>query len=173
MSSNKGYRRPSAELDSIDRKILAALRTNARLTNAELADLVGLSPSPCWTRVRRLEDSGIIEGYSALISQAALGLTDVMFVEITLHKHDEHVLERFGRELSKMPEVLEAHLVTGEYDYLVKVAVAGTSDYERFLREKLYRIEGVQHSKTTLSLRALKKSMSVDPLAIVTARTNR
>jgi Lrp/AsnC family leucine-responsive transcriptional regulator len=89
-----------------------------------------------------------------------------VFIEVTLQQHDERVLHQFGEELARMPEVLEAHLVTGDYDYLVKVAVAGTADYERFLRERLYRIEGIRHSRSTFSLRALKRAVSVDPLAI-------
>lgn len=153
-------------LDAVDRKILSALHRNARLTNNELAEKVGLSPSPCWNRVKRLEASGVIESYTAVIDQTALGLNDIVFIEITLQQHDEQVLTDFGNELARIPEVLEAHLVTGEYDYLVKVAVAGTADYERFLRERLYRIKGIRHSRTTFSLRALKRAASVDPMAI-------
>jgi Lrp/AsnC family transcriptional regulator, leucine-responsive regulatory protein len=154
------------ELDAVDRKILSALHANARLTNNELAERVGLSPSPCWTRVKRLEANGTIERYTAVIDQAALGLSDIVFIEVTLQQHDERILQEFGSELARIPEVLEAHLVTGEYDYLVKVAVAGTADYERFLRERLYRINGIRHSRSTFSLRALKRAVSVDPLAI-------
>jgi Lrp/AsnC family leucine-responsive transcriptional regulator len=166
MSSVKSHRRPRNDLDLIDRKILSALLGNARLTNNELAERVGLSPSPCWSRVRRLEANGTIDRYATVIDQAALGLTDIVFIEVTLQQHDERVLHQFGEELARMPEVLEAHLVTGDYDYLVKVAVAGTADYERFLRERLYRIEGIRHSRSTFSLRALKRAVSVDPLAI-------
>lgn len=166
MSSAKKRRQTPGELDAIDRKILSALHRNARLTNNELAEHVGLSPSPCWARVKRLEANGTIERYSAIIDQASLGLNDVVFIEVTLQQHDERVLQQFGSELASIPEVLEAHLVTGEYDYLVKVAVAGTADYERFLRERLYRIKGIRHSRSTFSLRALKRATSVDPLAI-------
>jgi Lrp/AsnC family leucine-responsive transcriptional regulator len=166
MSSVKRQRQEREELDAVDRRILSALHANARLTNQELAERVGLSPSPCWNRVRRLEANGTIERYTAVIDQAALGLNDIVFIEVTLQQHDERVLQEFGSELARIPEVLEAHLVTGEYDYLVKVAVAGTSDYERFLRERLYRIDGIRHTRTTFSLRALKRAVSVDPLAI-------
>jgi Lrp/AsnC family leucine-responsive transcriptional regulator len=166
MPSARKRRQASGELDLIDRKILSALQGNARLTNNELAEQVGLSPSPCWTRVKRLEANGTIEGYTAIIDQSALGLDDIVFIEITLQQHDEHVLQQFGSELSCIPEVLECHLVTGDYDYLVKVAVAGTADYERFLRERLYRINGIRHSRSTFSLRALKRVVSVDPLAV-------
>jgi Lrp/AsnC family transcriptional regulator, leucine-responsive regulatory protein len=166
MSSATSGKRRGGALDSTDRKILSALHLNGRLTMNELAEMVGLSPSPCWTRVKRLEASGAIERYAAIIDQAAIGFHDIVFVEITLEKHDEKVLERFGQALSRIPQVLEAHLVTGEYDYLVKVAVADTADFERFLREQLYRIEGIRHSKSTFSLRALKRVVSVDPLAV-------
>jgi Lrp/AsnC family leucine-responsive transcriptional regulator len=162
--------RPSAakndRLDLIDRKILSALMKDGRLTNSELAAKVGLSPSSCWTRVRRLEAEGAIERYVAIISHAALGLANFVFVEITLEKHNDKVLDQFGIAVTRMPEVVEADLVTGEYDYLIKVAVQDTADYERFLRERLYRIEGVRHTRSTFSLRALKWSTSIDPLLL-------
>jgi Lrp/AsnC family leucine-responsive transcriptional regulator len=153
-------------IDEIDRRILSALRSDCRLTMSELGEKVGLSASPCWTRVKRLETAGLIAGYVALLDHAALGLPDIVFVEITLNRHDEHALEKFGEGLARIPQVIEAHLVTGEYDYLVKVAVAGTQDYERFLREQLYRIEGIRHTRSTFALRAMKRSIGVDPLQI-------
>jgi Lrp/AsnC family leucine-responsive transcriptional regulator len=153
-------------LDQIDRKILSALRSDARLTMSELADKVGLSQSPCWTRVKRLEAAGAIESYVAVLNHQAIGLTNTVFVEVTLDRHNEQALERFGDALARIPQVIEAHLVTGDYDYLVKVAVAGTEDYERFLRETLYRIEGIRHSRTTFALRVLKRDISVDPLQL-------
>lgn len=161
------YRNSRAStLDLIDRKILSALHLDGRLSISQLAEQVGLSTSPCWARVKRLETSGAIERYSAVINPAALGLRDIVFVEITLEKHDDKVLERFGKALMQIPEVMEASLVTGEYDYLVKVAVADTSDYERFLRERLYKIEGIRHTRSTFSLRTLKHVTSIDPLMI-------
>ncbi|MET3616352.1 Lrp/AsnC family leucine-responsive transcriptional regulator [Rhizobium aquaticum] len=153
-------------LDSMDRKILSALRVDGRLTIAELAAKVGLSSSPCWTRVKRLETSGVIAGYVALLDHRAMGLPNTVFVEVTLNQHDDKVLEAFGEALLRIPEVVEAHLVTGDYDYLIKLAVSGTEHYERFLREKLYKIPGIQHSRTTFGLRALKQSSSVDPLLL-------
>ena len=165
MRSDARPRRRAGALDLVDRKILSALHRNARLTINELAEIAGLSASPCWTRVKQLEASGAIERYAAILSQAAIGLRDIVFVEITLEKHNEKVLERFGAALARIPQVLEARLVTGDYDYLVKVAIADTADYERFLREQLYRIEGIRHSRSMFSLRALKHEVSVDPLA--------
>ncbi|MGO4667298.1 Lrp/AsnC family transcriptional regulator [Bosea sp. 2YAB26] len=161
-----GKSRRSDALDPIDRRILSALRADGRLTTSALAEKVGLSPSPCWTRVRRLEESGAIERYVAVLDHAALGLNNTVFVEITLDKHDDKVLDTFGDALARIPEVVEAHLVTGEYDYLVKVVVSGTDHYERFLRETLYRIPGIRQSRTTFGLRTLKRAISVDPLQL-------
>lgn len=151
-------------LDLIDRKILSALREDGRLSMNDLAQKVGLSPSPCWTRVKRLEASGAIEGYVAVLDHKVIGVPNIVFVEVTLDRHDDKVLEKFGSALARFPEVIEAHLVAGEYDYLVKVAVAGNEHYERFLRESLYRIEGIRHSRSTFALRTMKRAISIDPL---------
>ncbi len=153
-------------LDDLDRKILGALRADGRLTIAGLAERVGLSQSPCWTRLRRLEEAGLIRDYVAVLDHRALGIPDVVFIEVTLDKHDDSVLEAFGTETLRIPEVLEVHLVTGEYDYMIKVAVSGTAHYERFLREKLYRIRGIRQSRSVFALRTLKQEVSVDPVAI-------
>lgn len=166
MSSAISKRRRDGELDSTDRRILSVLREDGRLTINELAERVGLSPSPCWTRVRRLETTGVIERYAALIDHTALGLREIVFIEIMLEKHDDKRLDRVSEALQRIPEVIEANLVTGEYDYLVKVAVADTGDYERFLRERLYKIEGIRHTRSTFSIRAIKRATSVDPLQI-------
>ena len=151
------------KLDAIDQRILRELRSDGRLSNAKLAERVGLSATPCWNRVRALEDAGVIEGYAALLNQKALGLPDTVIIEVTLDKHDERTLERFGEALADLPEVVEAFLVSGEYDYLIKVAVAGTEGYESFLRRKLYRLPGFQNSRSIFALRCLKRSISVEP----------
>lgn len=153
-------------LDRMDRKILSALRADGRLTMSELAEKVGLSQSPCWTRVKRLEACGAIKGYVAVLDHKIIGVPNVVFVEVTLDRHDEKVLEQFGQALAEIPEIIEAHLVTGDYDYLVKVAGAGTEHYERFLRESLYRIPGIRHSRSTFALRSLKRAVSVDPMLL-------
>jgi Lrp/AsnC family leucine-responsive transcriptional regulator len=150
-------------LDDLDRAILRELQNNARLSNAELAERVGLSPSPCWQRVRRLEENGFIEGYVAVLDQKLLGVPDTVIIEVTIERHEEDALEKFGRALINLPEVLEAYLTTGEYDYFVKVAVAGTEGYERFLRERLYRIPGIRHTRSCFTLRCLKRRLSVTP----------
>ena len=160
-SSSPAKPRAKADLDRIDRKILSILRDEGRLTVNELANRVGLSSSPCWSRVRHLEEIGVIKNYAAVIDHVAIGLKDIVFIEVTLDKHDDKVLARFGDALAKIPEVIEANLVTGDYDYLVKVAVESTAGYERFLREKLYRLPGIRHSRSSFALRCLKKLTSV------------
>lgn len=152
-----------AELDEIDRRILRELRRDGRLSNARLADKVNLSASPCWNRVRQMEQTGVIEGYTVLLNQQALGLPDTVMIEVTLDRHDDDTFERFGQALADLPEVMEAYLLTGEYDYLIKVAVAGTAGYEEFLRRKLYKLPGLRHSRSTFVLRCLKRSHSVEP----------
>ncbi|RKG35441.1 Lrp/AsnC family transcriptional regulator [Acinetobacter guerrae] len=153
-------------LDRIDRKILSALRQNGRLTIAQLSEQVGLSSSPCWTRLKRLETLKIIDGYTANINPKAIGIKDLFFIEITLERHDDEMLEKFSQALADIPEVIEAHLVTGEYDYLVKVAVKDAEHYERFLRKKLYSIKGIRHTRSTFALRPLKSANSADFMMI-------
>ncbi|MGQ2386267.1 Lrp/AsnC family transcriptional regulator [Acinetobacter ursingii] len=153
-------------LDRIDRKILSALRQNGRLTIAQLSEQVGLSSSPCWTRLKRLETLKIIDGYTANINPKAIGIKDLFFIEITLERHDDEMLEKFSQALADIPEVIEAHLVTGEYDYLVKVAVKDAEHYERFLRKKLYSIKGIRHTRSTFALRPLKSANSADFMLI-------
>lgn len=151
------------ELDEIDRRILRELRLDGRLSNTKLAEKVGLSTTPCWNRVRTLEERGVIEGYTALLSQQSLGYPDTVIIEVTLDRHDDDIFEKFGQALADLPEVMEAYLLTGEYDYLIKVAVAGTAGYEEFLRRKLYKLPGLRHSRSTFVLRCLKRSYSVVP----------
>ncbi|QDQ28626.1 Lrp/AsnC family transcriptional regulator [Chitinimonas arctica] len=151
----------SPTLDPHNRKILRELQKNARLSNTELAELVGLSTTACWNRTRQLETEGYIQGYVALIDQQKMGYADTVLLEVTLDRHEDDALARFGEELALLPEVLEAYLVSGEYDYLVKVAVDGTAGYERFLREKLYRISGIRHSRSMFALRCMKKVSSL------------
>ena len=153
----------ASDLDEIDRKILRELRRDGRISNTQLAEKVGLSQSPCWNRVRQLEESGVIEGYTVLLNQQALGVPDTVMIEVTLDKHDDETFNRFGAALADMPEVLEDYLLKGESDYLIKVAVAGTAGDEEFLRRKLYRLPNLRHSRSTFVLRCLKRSSSPEP----------
>lgn len=153
-------------LDRIDRKILSELRKDGRLSVTELAETVSLSTSPCWARLKRLENANIIEGYTANINARALGINELFFIEITLERHDDEILDEFSTALSNMPEVVEAHLVTGDYDYLVKVAVKNSEHYERFLRKNLYSMKGVRHTRSIFALRPLKLANNADLLMI-------
>jgi Lrp/AsnC family transcriptional regulator, leucine-responsive regulatory protein len=147
--------------DEIDRRILRELQADGRISNLKLAERVGLSATPCWNRVRALEKSGVIEGYAVVLNQKKLGLPDTVLVEVTLTQHDDEALERFGRAVTAFPEVVEAYLVSGEFDYLIKVAVAGTAGYEDFLRHRLYKLAGIRHSRSVFTLRCLKRGSSV------------
>lgn len=147
----------ATRIDEIDRRILRELSHNGRLSNQDLAEKVGLSPSPCWQRTKKLEADGVIRGYRAILDREALGMGETVLIEITLDRHDDAVLENFGRQMAEMEEVMEVWLTTGEYDYLIKVAVNGTRGYEEFLRRKLYRVAGIRHSRSSFALRCLKE----------------
>lgn len=153
------------QIDRIDRKIMTVLMHEGRLSNTELAGKVGLSPAPCWQRVKRLEADGYITGYAALLDQALLGAKETVLLDVTLDRHDDEAVANFGAAMAAMPEVLEVYLTTGEYDYFIKVAVAGTQGYADFLSRKLYKIPGVRHSRSSFTLGCLKKSLSVPPSA--------
>jgi Lrp/AsnC family leucine-responsive transcriptional regulator len=150
-------------MDDIDYRILRELQGHARISNTDLAARVRLSPSPCWNRVRNLEKKNVIERYVTIFNQHALGLPDTAIVYVTLERHDDEMLKRFEAALAKLPEVVEAYLLTGDFDYFIKVAVAGTAAYEQFLREKLYKIPGISHSRTSFTLRCLKQTYSALP----------
>lgn len=150
-------------MDEIDLRILRALQANARISNVDLADRVGLSPSPCWNRVRNLERSGVIEKYVAVLNEVALGKPDTVILDARLEQHDDATVKKFEDTLLRLPEVVEAHLVTGDYDYFIKVAVAGTAGYHQFLREQLYKIRGIRHTRSSFTLRCIKRTFSAQP----------
>jgi Lrp/AsnC family leucine-responsive transcriptional regulator len=150
-------------MDKIDRKILHALHHDARMTNPELARRVGLSTSPCWTRVRRLEKEGVIERYVTVFDQDKIGLPDTAIIELMFERHDATIFAGFEAAIATMPEVIEAYLLTGEYDCFMKVAVAGTRGYEDFLINKLYKIKGIKNTRSSLTLRCFKQAYSAIP----------
>jgi Lrp/AsnC family leucine-responsive transcriptional regulator len=147
------------DLDRFDIAILEALQDDARMSLQQLSARVGLSSSPCWTRIKRMQESGVIEGYSVRVNAAKIGLADTVIVQVTLNSHSDEALLEFGRALEAIPEVMEAFLVSGEYDYHVRLVVKDTRDYERLLRERLYKIPGIRHSKSSFVLRQLKQSL--------------
>ena len=147
---------PPRALDAIDRRILATLQADARISNVDLAARVGLSPSPCLRRVRDLEERGIIRAHAALLDAGAVGLGVSVFVQVTLERQAETGLERFERAMLERPEVMECYLMTGDSDYLLRVVVADLPAFERFLLEHLTRIEGVASIKSSFALKQVK-----------------
>ena len=139
--------------DSTDRRILQVIQENARISNTELADRIGLSPSPCWRRVRTLEDNGVIERYVTLVNAKAVGLTITVFATVALEKQVESALESFEKAVMERPEVMECNLMTGEFDYLLRVVVPDLAAYERFLMDHLTRIKGIASIKSSFSLK--------------------
>jgi Lrp/AsnC family leucine-responsive transcriptional regulator len=154
-------------LDKFDFAILGVLQQDARASLQDISSRVGLSSTPCWNRIKKMETDGVIQGYTVRINPAAIGYTETVIVQVTLESHSEETLYAFGKALGDIPEVLEATLISGDYDYLIRIAVRDTRDYERLLREKLYRIPGIRHSKSSFVLRTLKDSAI--PLPGVTA----
>ncbi|WP_431049330.1 Lrp/AsnC family transcriptional regulator [Roseateles sp. L2-2] len=146
------------KLDKFDRAILRALQRNARASLQEVSEEVGLTTSPCWTRIKRLEESGVIEGYTVKVNAEKVGRPEQLIVQLTLNKHTDAAMAEFARHLEAIPEVIDAYLVSGDYDYVLRLSVRDTRDYERLLREKLYKIPGVRHSKSSFVLRCLKAS---------------
>ena len=143
-------------LDAIDRAILTVLQEDARISNAELARRVALSPSPCLRRVRELEASGVIRRFVTLLEPAAVGLPVSIFVNVTLERQVEGALEGFEAALLDRPEVMECYLMTGDSDYLLRVVVPDLPAYERFLMDHLTRIPGVASIKSSVSLNQVK-----------------
>lgn len=141
-------------LDRIDRRILHELQRNGRISNLELADAVGLSPTPCARRVKRLEESGMIRAHVALLDQQQLGLTLTAFISISMDRHTPDRFEAFEEAVRDYPEVIECSVVTGQNsDYLLKVVVPDMAYYERFLLGRLTRIAGVTGVHSSFVLR--------------------
>jgi Lrp/AsnC family leucine-responsive transcriptional regulator len=163
MARTKNIRKdvPQAEnspvaFDKQDLAILRLLLVDSRLSLQEIGAKVHLSPTTCWSRIKRLEREGLITRYTVDLDRARLGYQDTVIVQLTLASHNDDTLHRFGEALGSIPEVLDAYLVSGEYDYFIRIAVKNTRDYERLLREKLYKIPGIRHSKSSFVLRTLK-----------------
>lgn len=156
-------------LDATDLQILALLQAEGRLSNAELARRIGLTPPPTLERVRRLERAGVIRGYMARIEPAALGHHLAVFATVSLTMHQSDAVEAFMAAVQEVPEVLECHHLAGESDYLLKMVVADTADYERLLRQKLLRLPGVQRIRSSVVLSAIKEH---SPLPIPTAESD-
>lgn len=148
-------------LDATDRRILAVLQRDGRITNAELSERVNLSPSACHRRVQRLEEEGYIAGYVALLDARRLGRPTTVFVEITLSGQADEVLEAFEREVMRVPDVLECHLMAGTADYLLKVVAHDTEDFARIHRQYLARLPGVAQMHSSFALRTVFKTTAL------------
>jgi len=145
----------SASLDVVDRAILGLLQEDGRIANVDLAEAVHLSPSACLRRVRRLEESGRIDRYVALLDPSAVGLGTNVFVEITLTGQDETTLEAFELAVSERPEIMSCHLMAGQFDYLVHVVVRDVADYEVLHRTHLAQLPGVVRMVSSFALRPI------------------
>lgn len=149
------------ELDSMDRRILTVLQKNGRMSNADLSERVNLSASACHRRVQRLEKDGYIRDYVALVNPRKIGLPTMAFVEITLSGQADELLEAFEREVARVPEVLECHLMAGKSDYLLKVVARDTDDFARVHRQKLARLPGVLGMQSSFALRTVFKTTAL------------
>lgn len=143
-------------LDEIDRRILVELQRDGRLTNQDLAGRIGVSASPCWRRVRALEEAGVIKGYAALVDPAALGLNVSVFTQVSLERQEKKALQVFEAAVGEWPEIMECYLMTGDADYLLRVVVPDLAAYERFLMARLTRIRGIASIKSSFALRSVK-----------------
>jgi len=148
-------------LDEIDRVILGVLQTEGRITNAELARQVNLSPPATHARIRRLEEGGYIRQYAALVDPEKVGYDMLCFVLVSLQLHQSQQVEGFKEAIKEMPEVLECHHVTGEFDYLLKVVIRNRRDLERFAIERLTPIPGVARIQTSLVLSEVKTTTAL------------
>jgi Lrp/AsnC family leucine-responsive transcriptional regulator len=147
---------PDIALDAIDRKILEHLQADGRMSLSDLAAKVGLSSSPCLRRVRSLERAGVISRYVAVLDQRAVGLPVSVFVSIKLEKQRQESLDRFAKAIARWPEVLECYLMTGPRDYWLRVVVPDLAAYERFVKQKLTRLEGIASIESSFALEQVK-----------------
>lgn len=152
---------PNPDLDVIDRKILRALQDDGKISMGELAEKVGLSPSPCARRVRLMEKAGVIKGYAAIVDQKKVGLPISAFASIKLERQREEDLDRFEDTVSRWPEVLDCYLMTGQRDYLMRVVAADLEAYERFIKDKLTRLDNIASIETSFALGQVKRSEMV------------
>ena len=148
-------------LDEVDVQLLSLLQQDGRITNADLAKSVGLSPPSVLQRVRVLEKAGLIKGYFGLLDPDKLGLRITALAMISLSLHQEQPIERFRRSINEIPEVLECYHVSGEFDFLLKIVVKDIRSYEQLIRERLSKIKGIQQIKTSFVLATTKHTTQI------------
>ncbi len=149
------------EIDATDKRLLGLLQKQGRLTNAELADQVNLSPSACHRRVGRLEAAGYIDAYVALLNARKLGRPTTVFVEITLAGQADELLDAFEKAVKRVPDILECHLMAGTADYLLKVVAEDTEDFARIHRQHLARLPGVAQMQSSFALRKVVQTTAI------------
>lgn len=157
------------ELDKVDLAILAKLQQDGRLPNAKLAEVFALSEASCWRRQKRLEESGVIEGYRAILNRRKLGIGVVAFVQIVCTQHGDAVTAHFERQVKASPNVVECHNITGEADFLLKVVAKDLDDYSRFVERVLRQLPGVLSIRSSISLREMKAATGLPVLEILSA----
>ena len=148
-------------LDKLDRNILRILQQEGRLSMKELGERVGLSITPCIERVKRMERDGVITGYYAKVSPAALGAKLLVFVEITLNQKSASAFEQFRREVLQIPEVQECHLVSGDFDYLIKARIHEMAEYRKLLGDMLLQLPGAAQSKSYVVMEEIKETLAL------------
>jgi len=149
------------KLDKIDHAIIRTLQNDGRISNADLADQVGLSQSACLRRVKSLEENNILKQYVALVDQGAAGLPDNVFVQVTVEKQTREKLIEFEKQVQDCPQIMECYLMSGDADYLLRVIVADASDYERLHMDVLTALPGVSQIKSNFSLRTVTKKTRI------------
>ena len=154
-------RTTASRLDDLDRRLLSLLQEDARVPTAELARRLDLSGPGLQKRLRKLEDQGVIRGYSTIINREAVGLDLLCFIHVTLAHHRTNSVKQFPEKIKKMPEVLECHFLTGEFDYLLKVVVANHDHLEKFLFGKLMKAGGIDRTRTSIVVKEVKTSTSL------------
>ena len=156
-------RHGAAALDRVDRHILELLQQDGRISMTELADRVGLTVTPCIERVRRLEREGIITGYYARVSPSALGAGLLVFVEISITHKSDRSFEDFRREIVSIPHVQECHLVSGDFDFMIKARISEIGQYRRLLGDILLRLPGVTQTKSCIVMEEVKETLYISP----------
>ncbi len=152
---------PLKNIDKIDRNILTELQRDGRLSNVELSKKVGLSPTPCLERVRRLEKNGYILGYTARLNPKLLGSSVLIYIEVTLNKSSPEVFDKFNEAVKKLDEILECHLVSGSYDYLLKARIADMAACRKLISETVLKLPCISDIRTYVVMEEVKQSANI------------
>lgn len=152
---------PLIQIDETDHALLSMLQKDGRTTNVKIAGSLNLSETPCWRRLKRLEDTGFIEGYHAVLNRKLLGFGIYAFVQIFSESHTDDSLEQFEKEVQEIPEILSCHNITGDADYILQIVSENLEEYEKLLRKVIRRLPGVTSVKTSISMREVKDTTNL------------